>query len=65
MANRPWTRRMAGGLSTLAALVLAAALPAVCGDEIGCTGVFACDDSLPDASLVIVRSPVGGAGAAS
>ena len=61
MAKRPWTRRMAGGLSTLAALVLAAALLAACGDEVGGNGAFACDDGLPDASLVIVNSPVDGA----
>ena len=65
MAKRPWTRRIAGGLSTLAALVLAATLLAACGESVGDDGTLACDDSLPDASLVIVSSPVGGAEVAS
>ena len=68
MAKRRWTRRIAGGLGTLAALVLAASLLAACGDDSDLVteyGALACDDSLPDAPLVIVGSPVGDQDAAS
>ncbi len=81
MAKRLWTRRMAGGLSTLAALALAASILGACDlsdllsptstylegktqvglGGVGKNGTFACGDSLPDAALVIVSSPVGGA----
>ena len=81
MAKRPWTRRIAGALSTLAALALAGSILGACDlsdllsptstylegkpqvglGGVGKNGAFACDDSLPDASLVIVNSPVGGA----
>ena len=85
MPKRHWTRRIAGGLSTLAALALAASILGACDlsdllsptstylegkpqvglDGVGKNAAFACDDSLPDASLVIVNSPVGGAEVAS
>ena len=85
MPKRRWARRIAGGLSTLAALALAASILGACDlsdllsptstylegktqvglDGAGKNGTFACDDSLPDASLVIVSSPLSGAKVAS